>query len=120
MTVLGLIAFITGTLGVWLTIRQTVWCWPVSLVSVVSGGIEFYQSRLFGDMSLQVIYFFAGVYGWIFWKQNSGKTFKIVKMPEELWLWMILATALQFLLYYYLLNRLNGSRPMLDAALTAA
>ena len=42
MSVLGLIALISGVLGVWLTIHQSVWCWPMALLSVVCSGIDFY------------------------------------------------------------------------------
>src|SRR5690606_327023 len=77
---LSLIALVFGALGVWLTIKQNIWCWFFALVSVVASIIEFYNERLFGDMSLQVFYFFAGVYGWIYWKKKQQETFTVKKM----------------------------------------
>ncbi len=50
MSVLSVIAFVFGALGVWLTIRQTIWCWPVALVAVIASVFEFYNERLYGDM----------------------------------------------------------------------
>jgi len=120
MTLLGIIAFISGTLGVWLTIKQSIWCWPMALMSVVAAGIEFYQIRLFGDMSLQIFYFFAGVYGWVYWNKNKGEDFKVSRMPRKWLLFLLIATILQFGVYYLLLEYFNGARPELDAALTAA
>lgn len=120
MSLLSVIAFITGTLGVWLTIRQTIWCWPVSLVSVVTLTAEFYFERLYGDMALQVFYFFAGLYGWIFWKRNSGKPFRVSKMPARIWLLLCFATVFQAIVYYYIISYFRGDRAMLDAVLTAA
>lgn len=119
MSVLGIIALITGTLGVWLTIKQTIWCWPFALIAVVASIIEFYEVRLFGDMALQIFYFFAGVYGWIYWKQQQQQIFEIKRMNLRLVPILIAVTALQAIIYYYLLIYFKGDRPVLDAILTA-
>ena len=58
---LSVIAFLTGVAGVWLTIRKNIWCWPISLVSVVTSALAFYQEGVFGDMALQVVYLGAGL-----------------------------------------------------------
>ncbi|MDI1354083.1 MAG: nicotinamide riboside transporter PnuC [bacterium] len=119
MSVLGIIAFISGTLGVWLTIKQSIFCWPMALISVVAGGIDFYFSRLYGDMSLQVFYFFAGIYGWFYWNKNKGLNFVASPVPYSWIPILIIVTLLQFSLYYYLLIYFKGARPLLDAVLTA-
>lgn len=120
MSVLGLIAFISGTLGVWLTIKQSIWCWPMAILSTVCSGLDFYLSRLFGDMSLQVFYFFAGLYGWILWEKKRKDDFKALPMPLKYWPAIIGAGVLLFALCYYMLLYFEGARPLLDAALTAA
>ena len=53
----GIVVFLVSGLGVWLTIKQTVWCWPVGLVAVIISVVVLYQARLYGDMALQVFYF---------------------------------------------------------------
>lgn len=119
MTLLGIIALISGVAGVLLTIKQNIWCWPMALISVVTSCIEFYQSRLFGDMALQVFYFVSGVYGWIYWKRKKNESFKIVHVPLKL-IWPLLAfTLVQFGIYYYLLSVFKGDKVVLDALLTA-
>lgn len=120
MSVLGIIAFISGTLGVWLTIKQNIFCWPMALVSVIAAGIDFYFSRLYGDMALQIFYFFAGLYGWYYWNKNIGLSFEVKAVPLKWIPFLLIATALQFALYYYLLLYFEGARPLLDAILTAA
>ena len=85
MSYLSLIAFVFGVLGVWLTIKQNILCWPVSIIAVLASIFEFYNERLFGDMSLQIFYFFAAVYGWIFWNQQNKKVFVVTKMPVFNW-----------------------------------
>ena len=120
MSVAGVIAFVFGVLGVWLTIKQNILCWPAALVSVIASAIDFYTTRLFGDMALQAFYFAAGVYGWIYWEQNRNKPFEVRKMPKKWMLPMIFITGFQFLAYYFLLKYFKGARPLLDGLLTAA
>ena len=119
MSYLSIIALLFGALGVWLTIKQTILCWPVSLIAVIASLIEFYNQRLFGDMSLQVFYFFAGVYGWIYWNQKSRETFNVIDMPSSQILPLMIVTLLQVFVYYSLLKYYNGDKPLVDAILTA-
>lgn len=119
MTFLGWIALVFGILGVVLTIRQNIWCWPAALISVVASSIEFYDQRLFGDMSLQGFYFISGIYGWWYWNKNKQKEFTICKTPNIFWLWMLLATIIQAGIYYLLLQKFKGDKIILDAILTA-
>jgi nicotinamide mononucleotide transporter len=119
MSVLSIVALITGTLGVWLTIKQTIWCWPFALISVLTSIVEFYKERLFGDMLLQVFYFFAGLYGWIYWNHQKNKSFEIKKTETKAILPLLIITILQAIVYYYLLIYFKGDRPVLDSILTA-
>lgn len=119
MSVSGLVALVFGVLGVWLTIRQSIWCWPAGLVAVVVSILEFYNQRLYGDMSLQLVYFVAGVYGWIYWNKNKNNSFVITRTPVRLIPLLIGITVLQAAVYYYLLVFFKGDRPFLDSLLTA-
>jgi len=104
---------------VWLTIKQFVACWPLGLISVVCSAAEFFRENLFGDMSLQVFYFFAGVYGWIYWERNRGKEFIVTKMPLRLLPLIIGITVVLAIACYILLVHFNGDRPFFDGLLTA-
>lgn len=115
-----ILAFFSGVLGVWLTIRENIWCWPVSLVSVVISLIVFLNQRLYGDMSLQVVYFFAGIYGWLFWNDNRKKEFVVKRTDMGRLPGLLAITALQAVVYYFLLTWFGGDKPVLDALLTAA
>jgi nicotinamide mononucleotide transporter len=114
------IAIIFGILGVVLTIRENIFCWPAALVSTVAAAIDFYKVSLFGDMALQVFYFGAGVYGWIYWKQNRSAVFAVSYLHRRWIPFLIIATGAQWFVYYFLLKYFNGARPFLDALLTAA
>jgi len=119
MSVLGLIALISGVLGVLLTIKQKIWCWPVSLIAVVSSIIEFYHERLFGDMALQIFYFFSGIYGWIYWGKNKNTDFKIHYAKNSTVPFLLIATGVLSLVFYFLLIHFHGDRPLFDGVLTA-
>lgn len=62
-----IIATIAGLLGVWLTSRQHIACWPVALVSIVFSLFVFYSERLYQDAVLQVFYLVMTLYGWYNW-----------------------------------------------------
>ncbi|MEI6019982.1 MAG: nicotinamide riboside transporter PnuC [Bacteroidota bacterium] len=119
MSLLELIALISGVLGVWLTIQQSIWCWPIALISVVLSFLAFYQQRLFGDSALQIFYFVAGIYGWYFWKRNSEVLFVVTKLDSKKTPFYILITILQSLIYYFLLRYFKSDQAMFDAILTA-
>lgn len=115
-----MLAFVTGGAGVWLTIKQNVWCWPMALISVVVSCVVFFQQQLFGDMCLQAVYFVAGVYGWIYWNTKKNEGFTVSAMKTRYIPVLALATLFQTAVYYYLLVHFGGDKPFLDALLTAA
>src|SRR3954463_14982821 len=103
MSLLSIIAFVTGVLGVWLTIKQNIYCWPAALISVVTSMLEFMNEKLYGDMALQLVYFVAGVYGWIYWQKNLKTEFRVTAIPSRNLLPLALLTIGQGILYYFLL-----------------
>ncbi len=120
MTVFSIVAFTFGAFGVWLTIKENILCWPISLVAVIASVIEFYRQQLFGNMVLQVLYLFLGFYSWIYWNRKRYEYFKTKSVNPKLVFQLILLTVIQFGLYYYLLIILKGDMPLLDAFLTAS
>src|ERR1700761_3996884 len=67
------LGFTTGGACVWLVVREHLWNWPVGLANNVLFFVLFWQSRLYADMSLQVIYFGLGVYGWVHWRFGGAQ-----------------------------------------------
>ncbi len=62
---------IFGVGGVWLTIRQNIWCWPVGLVNIILNLYIFFQVRLYADMGLQAFYVILSCYGWYQWRHGG-------------------------------------------------
>lgn len=68
---------VAGIAGVWLTTRQLVWCWPVSLINVLSYIYVFYVARLYADFGLQFFYLALTIYGWYNWLYGGEKKTKL-------------------------------------------
>lgn len=62
-----LIGVISGILGVWLTARQNIWCWPIGLINVALYIYIFYIAKLYADFGINLFYFFVTIYGWYCW-----------------------------------------------------
>ncbi len=113
---------LTGIAGVWLTIRQHVWCWPVGIVSVsVFAGI-FFQARLYGSAALQLVYVLLSVYGWYAWKHpgRGERTLPVTRMPAA-WRWVLGGAALAGTagVGVFLRDRTDAVLPFIDAGTTS-
>jgi nicotinamide mononucleotide transporter len=67
MSVWEIIGTVLGIVGVWLMIRQSLWTWPVGIVQVAISAWVFYESKLYSDVILQLIYVAMQAYGWWHW-----------------------------------------------------
>lgn len=114
-----IVALITGVLGVILTVLENIWCWPMALTSVVISTITFYNQRLFGDMSLNVFYFFSGVYGWYYWGTHHKEAFRVSSLPLKYLPHIILSILVQSVAYYYILTYFRSDQVLFDSILTA-
>jgi len=59
-----------GLLSVWLTIRKSIWCWPIGLLNVVLFFVMFYRVKLYAELITYSVFFVLGVYGW--WEWSHG------------------------------------------------
>lgn len=116
-----IIGIVTGLIGVWLTIRQNILCFPVGIINVAVYAFMFSSDgvRLYADSLLQCIYLILLIYGWIHWKK-SIKTFnKSVITNYNFSTKLIVITLTSFILLSVFLQQFtNASLPWLDSALT--
>ena len=113
------IALITGVLGVILTIFESIWCWPMALISVIISTLAFFKQHLYGDMSLNVFYFFSGIYGWYYWGKHKAITFKITRLPLKYIPLIVISIVVQSVLYYFILHHFKSDQVLFDSILTA-
>ncbi len=118
---LEIFGFITGILGVWLTIRRNILCFPIGIVNVLIYAYLFQSEnvRLYADALLQIIYLILLVYGWMVWNRSKNEKEEIrtvsILLAKKLVIIGVLSTiALGVFLSHYT----NASLPYLDAALT--
>jgi len=119
MGVLDIFAFIFGILGVVLTIKQNVLCWPRSIIGLFTSLFAFYEQRLFGDASLQIIYLIYSIYGWIYWNKQVQTEFNITNSPIKQLFYLGVVTILLFIGIFFLLKFFKGDKILVDAILTS-
>ncbi|NWK97635.1 aminotransferase [Sphingobium lactosutens] len=75
MSMLEIIAVAVSFLGIWLTAKRKMLCWPVNLLACALYFRIFLDVRLYADMVLQALFGIAIFYGWILWargKEDEG------------------------------------------------
>ena len=115
------LGFVSGGVCVWLVVREHLANWPVGLANNVVFGVLFWQSRLFADMGLQVVYFGLGVWGWWRWLRGGPEQSRLTisrTKPQEWLALLILIPSITWLLRTVLLA-VNGAAPWGDAVTTA-
>lgn len=63
---------VTGIIYVFLEIRQSIWLWPVGLITSAVYVIVFFTSKFYADMSLQGYYLVMSCIGWYWWARGTG------------------------------------------------
>jgi nicotinamide mononucleotide transporter len=64
---------VTGVIYVFLEIRQTIWLWPVGILTSAVYIWVFFTSKIYADMSLQGYYLVISILGWYWWMQGAGR-----------------------------------------------
>ena len=67
MNPIEIVAAVFGVISVFLSVRQNIWSWPTAIVNVGLYVFVFYESKLYADTGLQVIYVVLNAYGWYHW-----------------------------------------------------
>jgi len=73
-----LLGFVTGAVGVWLTVRFDIWNFPIGIANNVFFLVLFWAARLYADASLQIAYLVLGVVGWWEWLHGGERRTKRV------------------------------------------
>jgi nicotinamide mononucleotide transporter len=111
-----------GVVAVWLTTRESLWCWPTGLVNVGLFIVVFAQARLYADMGLQVVYAAACLYGWHAWLHGGRDAGALhVSLAPRPLLAALLAVGTGFagVLGFLLARHTDASLPYLDSTLAS-
>jgi nicotinamide mononucleotide transporter len=111
----------TTVLGIWLTIKRLLICWPITLLADFLYLAVFYQARLFSDALLQIFFVVFTLYGWWHWwrgLRQEGEV-RVEALSFSGWMAGLAAGALGAVLLGSLMVRIGAALPHLDAALTS-
>lgn len=109
-------------LGVWLTTRRHLLCWPVGLASVIVYALVFIEARLYSDALLQGAFALFIIYGWVRWSQHLGDDgrVEIAALPRRRAVAHVIIGAVGALALGAAMHfGTNAALPWLDAALAA-
>ena len=78
---LELAGFLTTGVGIWLTARRKLLCWPITLAADVLYLVVFYQARLLSDSLLQLFFVVFTLYGWWHWWRGVREEGEVRVVP---------------------------------------
>jgi nicotinamide mononucleotide transporter len=122
LSLLEWVAVAFGIAGVWLTVRQNPWCWPLGIVNVSLFAVLFWRERLYADAGLQLVYVLVSVYGWWAWVRGGPGEgpLRVSSVPRR---WagglVLIGTALAVALGALLRRGTDADLPYWDAGTTA-
>jgi nicotinamide mononucleotide transporter len=115
------VAVLVGIVSVFLSVRENIWSWPTAIVNVSLFFALFFQSGLYSDMGLQVVYFTLSVYGWYEWLYGGKDrtALKVSRTPRPVWGVVAAIAVMVWAVLGRLTSGLPGvSLPYVDAATT--
>jgi nicotinamide mononucleotide transporter len=81
MSWLEIISVAVSFLGIWLTARRHMLCWPVSFLACALYFKLFFDVRLYADMVLQALFGASIIYGWFAWRGGTDDTGEVPVVP---------------------------------------
>jgi nicotinamide mononucleotide transporter len=121
-TPLELISFVLSVLTVLLNIRQNHWAWLLAIISSAAYGVVFFNSRLYGDMGLQVVFIVVSMWGWYSWLHGGAQrqALDVTRLDRAGWTAALAGWAAGFvLLAFFLKTWTDTDVPHADGFLTA-
>jgi len=118
---LELAGFFTTAVGIWLTARRNLLCWPITLAADVLYLVVFYQARLLSDSLLQLFFVAFTLYGWWHWwrgVREEGEV-RVAPLSKQSMALALAAGAAGIVILGFPARHLHAALPFLDAALTS-
>lgn len=119
---LELASFALALCMVLLNIRQSPWAWLFSILSAAMYAVVFYDSRIYGDMSLQFFFIAVSLWGWYQWLFGGAthQGVQVSRMQPRTYLYSALAWLIGFIAIAAFLRLFTDTDvPHIDAFLTA-
>ncbi len=122
MNPIELIAVVMTLVGIVLTIKERISCWPVAIVGILAYLVVFIRARLYADSALQPIYVVQNIYGWWYWarggERGQGQAPIVVLDLTDRLRWLAGTVAVSLLVGAALARWTNAAVPYADAPLS--
>lgn len=120
--ILEIFGVLTGFACVWLAARNSLWNFPITIVSVFIYMVIFYKAKLYADMGLQVYFLAMAIYGWYYWinRRDENKKLKPIRriMLWELGVGILIVIVFTLLFGSFLHRHTDAFFPFLDSFCT--
>jgi nicotinamide mononucleotide transporter len=117
-----LVAVVMTLVGIALTIKEKISCWPVAIVGILAYFIVFVRARLYADAVLQPIYVVQNIYGWWYWahggQRGEGQAPIVVLSWRSRIAWLAGIVIVSLIVGAGLARWTNAAAPYADAALS--
>jgi nicotinamide mononucleotide transporter len=121
-SLLEIVSFALALVMVVLNIRQSPWAWLFSITSAALYAVVFYDSKLYGDMSLQFFFIAVSLWGWYQWLFGGASHHGVLvsRLTSKGWLYSGLAWLFGFIAIASFLRLFTDTDvPHIDAFLTS-
>ena len=111
-----------GIAGVWLSIPENVWNWPLGMANVALSYLVLARQGLYANAGLQVVYFGLSIYGWYEWLHGgrARTPLEISRTTRRTWVRVTAATLLLWVALLLLTRRIPGAtQGFVDTGTTA-
>jgi nicotinamide mononucleotide transporter len=117
-----LVAVVMTLVGIALTIKEKILCWPVAIVGILAYFIVFMRARLYADAALQPIYVVQNIYGWWYWarggERGQGQAPIVVLSWRSRVAWVTGTVLVSLVVGAGLARWTNAAAPYADASLS--
>lgn len=112
---------VTTVIGIWLTTKRLLICWPVVLVSDILYLLVFYRAQLYSDTLLQLFFIAFTFYGWWHWWRGVREEGEVRVEPLSLrgWVAGMAVGAVGSVVLGWAMTKVGAALPHLDATLTS-
>ena len=108
--------------GIVLTIKERISCWPVAVVGILAYLVVFIRARLYADTALQPIYVVQNLYGWWYWahggERGQGQAPIVVLDWRNRFVWIAGTVVTSLVVGAGLARWTNAAAPYADATLS--
>ena len=121
-TRLELVAVVTGFACVWLAARESIWNFPVAIVSCLLYVFVYFEAKLYADCGLQGLFILLSCYGWYEWLYGGSDATELGVTHTTSREWLLsaaFAAGFTLVFGYYLRHHTDAALPHIDSFTTA-